>query len=332
MTESSFPIVDQKLTDGAWGQTVGAVGNGILDDWGDPYRITVNTNDTVTIRRSTVSGFARAVVNGYGHQMDADITLTVPAVTSNTIYYVGLLYNPAVRKASDPAFNAAVDLPVKLVVLKGSTVPLSTGQEFLTLHQFTRGAGQTLAASTLYSPLPSIRPSFEVKSRAALLQMSPLLFLRGTEAYCVDVDFAYRAAGTFAASQWRRAQSIDALPSADDNVDTDVTPAAGRVRIAGQQFYTDGDRLVFITVTGTAVGSHQQNASGMLSVVFNDENVLHPSSTRLSRIQGGAGIFFSVSGIARTKGGANVIRAFLDADKDSDTIRTKGVQIGVVSF
>lgn len=321
MTETSFPIVDQKLTDGAWAQTVGAVGNGILDDWGSPYAITVNTNDTVTIRRSTVSGYARAVVNGFGHQIDANVNLTVPAVTSTTTYYVGLLYSPS---------NAAQ--PVKLVVLKGATVPLETGQEFLTLHQFTRGAGQTLAASTLYSPLPSIRPSIQVDSRAALLQMSPLLFLRGTEAYCVDVDFAYRAAGTFAASQWRRAQSIDALPSADDNVDTDVTPAAGRVRIAGQQFYTDGDRLVLITVTGTAVGSHQQNASGMLSVVFNDENVLHPSSTRLSRIQGGAGIFFSVTGIARTKGGANVIRAFLDADQDSDTIRTKGVQIGVVSF
>lgn len=321
MTESSFPIVDQKLTDGAWAQTVGAVGNGILDDWGNPYAMTVNTNDTVTIRRSTVSGYARAVVNGFGHQIDANVNLTVPAVTSTTIYYIGLLYSPS---------NAAQ--PVKLTVLKGNTVPLETGQEFLTLHQFTRGAGQTLAASTLYSPLPSVRPSIHVTSRAALLQMSPLLFLRGTEAYCMDVDFAYRAAGTFAASQWRRAQSIDALPSADDNVDTDVTPAAGRVRIAGQQFYTDGDRLVFITVTGTAVGAHQQNASGMLSVVFNDENVLHPSSTRLSRIQGGAGIFFSVSGIARTKGGANVIRAFLDADKDSDTIRTKGVQIGVVSF
>ena len=321
MTETSFPIVDQKLTDGAWAQTVGAVGNGILDDWGSPYRITVNTNDTVTIRKSTVSGYARAVVNGFGHQMDADITLPVPAVSSPTRYYVGLLYSPS---------NAAQ--PVKLVVLKGSEVPLETGQEFLTLHQFSLGAGQTLAASTLFSPLPSIRPSIQVDSKAALMEMSPLLFLRGTEAYCVDVDFAYRSSGTASSPQWRRAQSIDALPSADDNVDTDVTPASGRVRIAGEQFYTDADRLVFITVTGTAVGAHQNNASGLLSVVLNDENVLHPSSCRLSRIRGGAGIFFSVSGIARTKGGANVLRVFLDADQDSDTIRTSGVQIGVVSF
>ncbi|MCS6578263.1 hypothetical protein [Curtobacterium poinsettiae] len=332
MTETSFPIVDQKLTDGAWAQTVGAVGNGILDDWGSPYRITVNTNDTVTIRKSTTSGFARAVVNGYGHQMDADITLPVPAVSSPTRYYVGLLYNPAVRKASDPAFDPTVDLPVKLVVLKGPEVPLSGTQEFLTLHQFSRGAGQTLAASTLFSPLPSIRPSIQVDSKASLMEMSPLLFLRGTEAYCVDVDFAYRSSGTASSPQWRRAQSIDALPSADDNVDTDVTPASGRVRIAGESFSTDADRLVFITVTGTAVGAHQNNASGLLSVVLNDENVLHPSSCRLSRIRGGAGIFFSVSGIARTKGGANVLRVFLDADQDSDTIRTSGVQIGVVSF
>ncbi|MBF4613742.1 hypothetical protein [Curtobacterium sp. VKM Ac-1376] len=321
MAETSGPIVGADLTDGVWAQTVGAVGNGILDDWGNPYAITVNTNDTVTVRKSTVSGYARAVVNGFGHQIDADVTLPVPAVTSSTKYYVGLLYSP-----SNPA------QPVKLVVLKGATVPLDAGQEFLTLHQFTRSAGQTLAAATLYSPLPKIRPSVQVETREALLQMSPLLFLRGTEAYCIDVDFAYRSTGTAASPLWRRAQAISAMPSADDNVDTDVTPAAGRVRIAGEQFYTDGDRLVFITVTGTAVGSHQEDASGLLSVVLNDENVLHPSSCRLSRIQGGAGIFFSVSGIARTVGGSNVIRAFLDADAGSDTIRTKGVQIGVVSF
>src|SRR5438132_726924 len=108
MTESSFPLVDKKMSDAIWAQSVGAVGNGILDDWGSPYAVIVNTNDTITIRPSTTSGVARAVVNGFGHQIDADVNLPIPAVTTPTLYQVGLLYDPQ---------NSA--LPVKIVVLKG---------------------------------------------------------------------------------------------------------------------------------------------------------------------------------------------------------------------
>jgi len=191
MTETAFPIVGSDLTDAAWGQTVGATGNGILDDWGGPYSMVVNTNDTVTIKRSTRSGVARAVVNGFGHQIDADVTLTVPAVTTSTRYHIGLLYDPS---------NAA--LPVKLVVLKGATVPLSAGQFFLPLYIFVRGAGQTLAAATLYSPKPRIQPRMIVASADDLQQMDPTLFLYGTEILATGTRRTYRASGSFANPTW----------------------------------------------------------------------------------------------------------------------------------
>lgn len=185
MAETSFPIVDQDLTDGAWGQTVGSTANGILDDWGGPYAIVVNTNDTVTIRRSTRSGVARAVVSGFGHQIDADVTMPVPAVTSSTKYHIGLLHDPENET-----------LPVKLVLLKGSTVPLEPGQSFLPLHIFIRQQGQTLAASQLYSPRPRVQPRLVVGAADDLQQMDPTVFLYGTEVLAIDQRRTFRAAGS----------------------------------------------------------------------------------------------------------------------------------------
>ena len=190
MTETAFPIVGTDLTNAAWGQTVGASSNGILDDWGNPYAIVVNTNDTVTIKRSTL-GVARAVVNGFGHQIDADVTLTVPPVTSTTRYHVGLLYDPA---------NAT--LPVKLVVLKGATVPLQAGQDFLQLYVFVRQSGQTLAASTLYSPRPRVQPRLVVSNPDDLLALDPTTFLWGTEILATSTRRTYRATGTLSAASW----------------------------------------------------------------------------------------------------------------------------------
>lgn len=173
MTQTSFPLVNKKLTDAAWGQAVGAVGNGILDDWGVPYSISVNTNDTITVRVSTTTGVARAVVNGFGHQMDANETLTIPAVSAQTTYQVGLLYDPS---------NAA--LPVRLAVLKGSPPVLAAGAEFLPMFVFNRAAGQTLAAALRYFPRPRIRPQIHVVDFPSLQSMNPLSFARGTTAYC----------------------------------------------------------------------------------------------------------------------------------------------------
>ncbi|WP_148067737.1 hypothetical protein [Curtobacterium sp. PhB172] len=130
-------------------------------------------------------------MNGFGHQIDADVTLSVPAVTSTTKYHIGLLYDPA-----------NTNLPVKLVVLKGTTVPLTAGQVFLPLHMFVRQSGQTLAAAALYSPRPRVQPRLVVSSADDLQQMDPLMFLNGTEILATDVRRTFRASGSLASPQW----------------------------------------------------------------------------------------------------------------------------------
>lgn len=189
MTQTSFPIVGADFTDEQWSQTVGATGNGILDDFGNPYAVVVNTNDTVTLRPSTRSGIASAIVAGFGHRMDANETLTVPS-GANT-YHVGLLYDPK---------NTA--LPVRLVVLAGVTPQLTAGQQFMPIVIFVRAAGQTLVASKSYLVRPKITPTIEVMYEESLLKTSPLLFLNNTIAHATDTDATFRAAGTLAAPKW----------------------------------------------------------------------------------------------------------------------------------
>lgn len=190
MAETSFPLTGADLKDDQWAQTVGASGSGVLDDWGNPYALVVNSNDTVTIRPST-SGTARAIVNGFGHRLDSTKALSLPAVSTTTQYNIGLLYDPA---------NSAQ--PVTLVVLVGTTVPLKDGQVFCPLYIVTRSAGQTLAAAKLLKVCPRIQPQLLVASSEALLATNPTLFLYGTEVECTDVGRSYRAAGSSASPRW----------------------------------------------------------------------------------------------------------------------------------
>ncbi|MBT1630462.1 hypothetical protein [Curtobacterium flaccumfaciens] len=281
MTESSFPIVGLDLTNAAWGQTVGATSNGILDDWGSAYAIVVNTNDTVTVKRSSRSGVARAVVNGFGHQMDADVTLTVAAVTSTTKYHIGLLYDPG-----------NVTLPVKLVVLKGTTVPLTAGQAFLPLHIFVRQAGQTLAAAALYSPRPRVQPRLVVASATDLKQMDPLLFLNGTEALATDVRRTYRASGSLASPEWvagpmqgywrgqRSTQMANANPSAVLGFAVSSADNDSWMSMADSGVFTLDEGIYEITATMTL----PQKATGRSFV-----EVASPSGETYARGSFGAG-------------------------------------------
>ncbi|NII42304.1 hypothetical protein E9228_002962 [Curtobacterium flaccumfaciens] len=191
MAETSFPLVGADLSDDAWAQTVGASGSGVLDDWGNPYAIVLNINDTVTVKPST-RGPARAVVNGFGHQLDVTKTLTVPAVTASTTYNIGLLYDPE---------NAT--MPVLLTVLTAPQLAqLAPGRVFLPLHSIVRAAGQTLAAATLLTLLPALQPRLLSASKDAVLAASPLRFLKGTTIECTDVKRPYRAGGTLTSPTW----------------------------------------------------------------------------------------------------------------------------------
>jgi hypothetical protein len=209
MTEYSQPLVGVDLEDDYWSQAVGASGNGILEDWGNPYAITVNTNDTVTIKVSSVGGDARAVVAGFAHRMDANQVLSVPAVSTTTTYWIGLLYDPA-----------STTIPVMLKVLTGATLTLAAGQQFLPIHQIVRTSGQALLSATLLQMRPRIAPTITAPQAAGLLATSPRSFLYGTTVYCVDTARTYRALGTASTPSW--------APVKDAIVAEDGTPLAGK--------------------------------------------------------------------------------------------------------
>lgn len=188
MTESSFPIVNADFTDSQWSQIVGSRGSGILDDWGNPYGLTIGTDDTITIGVSTRSGVARAVVGGFGHQMDAAVKLPVP--TGANDYHVGLLYAPTATPT------------VRLVVLAGTSPAVPAGGAYSPMYKIRRAAGQTLATAAVFRMRVRIQPRISVETTAGLLEVSPLLYLAGTTAYCQDTDRVLRAGGTVAAPVW----------------------------------------------------------------------------------------------------------------------------------
>lgn len=244
MTESSFPLVGADFTSDQWSQTVAGLGNGVLDDWGSPYAITLHTNDTATIAVSTVSGIARAVVAGFGHRLTAAVTVSIPAVSSTTTYSIGLLYDPA---------QAAT--PVLLTVLTG-TVSLTTGQVWLPLHVIVRQATQALTAAALSSPLLTVQPRAAVASQAALLQQSPQTYLAGTTVFCKDTGNTYRADLVGSTPTWVSPKTVSTFTPAGIYHAGSVPPALtvlnGRTTLEG---ILSSSTAVFVANTTYEVGS-----------------------------------------------------------------------------
>lgn len=226
MTESSFPLVGADFTSDEFSQTLLGLGNGVLDDWGSPYAITLNTNDTATIAVSTTSGVARAVVAGFGHRLTASVTLSIPPVASTTSYTIGLLYDPG--QAGTPV----------LLTVKTGTVALTTGQVWLPLHVIVRQASQALTSAVLSSPMVYVMPRARAVSQAALQAQNPNTYLRGTSVYCGDTGAALRADLVGSTPTW-----VPAGPLVGQS------QFSTQILLAGSPTWTD---LITITVTTPA--------------------------------------------------------------------------------
>ena len=96
MVESSFPMRNTPMSDEEWKLVTLGVGSGVLNEGGDPYRLTNINNATnqVTVNVSTQTGLAQAIVAGFYHRLDAPVVLDVPAVTKATTYWIVLEYSP----------------------------------------------------------------------------------------------------------------------------------------------------------------------------------------------------------------------------------------------
>src|SRR5690606_6548797 len=110
MAEESFPMRDEPMTDEQWKQVTLGIGTGVLNEGGDPYRLTNINNATnqVTVNTSTTTGLAQAIVAGFYHRIDAPVVLDVPAVTAVTTYWIVLEYSPLRLEQSEPPVQLKV--------------------------------------------------------------------------------------------------------------------------------------------------------------------------------------------------------------------------------
>ena len=165
MAEESFPVVEQPMTAEQWKHVTRGIGDGILDEGGFPYHLTgfSNSNNTATLRVSTSTGEAAAIVAGHYHKMDSDMTLEFPAVTSRTTYYVMLQYDPLDDET-----------PVKVVV--STSIDASQGKVNLHLWNVTRNANELLTDAVVRNIRPRVATTATYASMADLPQAHKVLW------------------------------------------------------------------------------------------------------------------------------------------------------------
>ena len=178
MAEESFPMRDEPLTDEQWKQVTLGIGNGVLNEGGDPYRLTNINNATnqVTVNVSTTTGLAQAIVAGFYHRIDAPVVLDVPAVTKTTTYWIVLEYSPLRLESSEP--------PVQLKVV--TALDTSQNKQYLVLHKFYRRPNELLTNANYRAVKPRVAPTLQVRDESELPE--PETVIRGTVAV-VHGDF-----------------------------------------------------------------------------------------------------------------------------------------------
>ena len=178
MAEESFPMRDEPMTDEQWKQVTLGIGTGVLNEGGDPYRLTNINNATnqVTVNVSTTTGLAQAIVAGFYHRIDAPVVLDVPAVTTTTNYWIVLEYSPLRLGQSEP--------PVQLKVV--TALDQSQGKQYLVLHKIYRKANELLTDAARRSVKPRVAPLLQVRDETELPESDSVI--RGTVAV-VHGDF-----------------------------------------------------------------------------------------------------------------------------------------------
>lgn len=183
MTERSYPVANQSLAEGEW-QIIGlTMGQGIVDQGGDPYNIASRSDvdNTITIGLDAGTGKNQAVIRGFVHEIDTTKVLSVPTVASDTTYEIGLVY--------DPALHGTTNGPISLSVW---TAPGSTanGVVRLVLYRVLRKSGVALTSTTIESNRQRAVATMEVSTTADL--GSAARYPVGTMAFVVATSLWHR--------------------------------------------------------------------------------------------------------------------------------------------
>lgn len=252
MAETSFPVLELPLNDQQWKSVTLGIGDGVLDEGGDPYRLSnaENVGNTVRINVDSKKGYAHSILKGFYHKIDSYMVVTVPAVTAPTTYYIALVYDP---------LNKSKPVALKVVTALDRT----SGKEYLLLHKVERAANQLLTDAKFTKYIQKITPSIQVDYPDGLPEASSVLF--GTKAYCLYTGETFRAAFN---NQWERTGSykvgINSVPSWNVSSATDgivVTPTE-----AGKQC------TMTVSITRTGVGyavpaTYTDPGSGVVSTL-----------------------------------------------------------------
>lgn len=181
MAEDSFPVIEKPLSDTQWKSVTKGIGNGALDEGGNPYRLGSMDNATNTgkIHVDGSKGYNHAILCGFYHYMDSDITVNLPPVSATTTYYIVLRYSP-----TDGA------MPVRLVVV--TSLDRTQGKEYLVLWTVRREPNQLLTNAQVTKVRPIIAPTIMVDTKDQLPAVESVLY--GTRAWCYMTNEEYRAA------------------------------------------------------------------------------------------------------------------------------------------
>ena len=169
MAESSFPVLEQPLTDQQWGQVTLGFGSGVLGGSAGNYALVGVSNASNTAQLSAGGGMSQAIVSGYYHSIDSNHTISLPAISSGTrTYYIGLTYDPL--KHADPSG------PVSITVT--TSKPSGSGKVYLPLYEVPRRPNELLTDAiakarvrrVLISPTLSVASIEELPAPATMMQ------------------------------------------------------------------------------------------------------------------------------------------------------------------
>ena len=185
MAESSFPVLEQPLTDQQWGQVTAGIGSGVLGATDGNYAYTRVDNAANTAVLSAGSSMAQAIVAGFYHRIDSDHTVSLPAISSGTrTYYIGLTYDPL--KHADPSG------PVSVTVT--TSKPSGSGKVYLPLYEIERKPNQLLSQATNRVKRVLIAPTLSVASIDELPDASTMM--QGTMCQTTNLNMLWRVSGT----------------------------------------------------------------------------------------------------------------------------------------
>ena len=267
-TEYSYPVVNQPMNDEMWAYVTRGIGDGVLDEGGQPYwfRGRENVNNTVRITVSTTTNTAQAILKGFYHKLTADKTFTVPAVSKNTTYYFCLTY--------DPAASTSPGGPISLQMYAG-TPPATMGRAHIVLWELDRKPNQLLTAAEYRRVRPKVSPTITVDSLTHL--PDPAKVLWGTQCF-VSSEYAwFQAVGssdeTGGPTRWMDLTSPEWTESTSNafpwvghgyrpmwRVRGDRVEFRGRVKRSDGSAFVPGGSYTLIPNCPDALGSVQMNS------------------------------------------------------------------------